>query len=83
MIELLCHRGADDNATNQGLSPLIYAVTLEATPKIVPTLLVLGADPEATDPDGETALYKAVDRGYLLLVQTLLRNRQSSTVLDF
>ncbi len=75
-VDVLLEAGADPNAPLFGKSPLWSALTLddENSTLVALTLLDYGADPNATTPDGETALHCAASRGNFWVVQRLLES---------
>ncbi len=84
-VERLLADGADPNSQATGLSlgrgfdpghtgsypPLMLAISRNE-PEIARTLVLAGADPNARNPEGDTALIAAVDRGMTEVVRTLL-----------
>ena len=70
-VVLLLDRGADHSIGLHGSSPLHLAAA-KGPGALVRALLDAGADPEARDPDGRTALMRAVLHGPIEAVRALL-----------
>ncbi|RZC71965.1 hypothetical protein C5167_035128 [Papaver somniferum] len=70
ITDLLLQAGADPNAESSGIAPLQYAVDYGLTQFIVP-LLEPGADPNAMDNEGMTAVEIAAKRGKSNIVEIL------------
>jgi hypothetical protein len=74
IVDLLARRGANVEAredTINGLSPLISAAWQGRT-SVVRVLLKRAADPNGTDKEGETALWRAAFAGHLDVIQELV-----------
>ena len=61
-IRLLARFGAPLNGVAEGDTPLLFAVTYSKF-AAVEALLELGADPDARDPKGRTALHRMIQKG--------------------
>ncbi|MGH8053755.1 MAG: ankyrin repeat domain-containing protein [Stenotrophomonas sp.] len=61
LLRLLISRGVDVNQSHRGMTPLLAATrdSWHGRPEAVMTLLANGADPRATDADGNTPLHHA------------------------
>ena len=69
LLDALIAKKAKVNVTNEfGSAPLAEAVKL-ADARMVKTLLDAGAQPEAPNPDGETALMLAINTGELPILE--------------
>lgn len=72
LARLLIARGADVNRVDGGMTPLLYAASIDhGDSAIVDLLLKAGARPDVRGPDGLTALDLARQRNHLHLVASL------------
>lgn len=67
--------GVARQTTPTGAPPVLTAVTLNASPAVVQTLIQAGADPNQANKTGVTPLMMALSLKNAGLVQTLLQNR--------
>lgn len=83
LIFTLIDAGADPNLRSKGKMPLHQAVSGEwGSPTSVRALLIRGADINAPDKDGKTALMIAAEHGELECVQILLEAGADRALLD-
>lgn len=80
LVMLLCAKGVDVNAEfPNDTNHLIRAVKRRSSLEMIRTLLALGADPNATDESGVSAIHIAAEYyGELNLVRYLITNDQSA-----
>lgn len=71
VIDLLLEHGSSiDVRSDEGATPLMTAI--QTSEEMVPILLDRGADPNATDDRGFTALHRAAELGKVQIVESLL-----------
>lgn len=71
-IKLLASKGADPNIVNQGVTPLITAA-IDGDENKTDGLLAVGANPEAKDENGWTALHHAANGAYYNIICSLIK----------
>jgi hypothetical protein len=69
VVGVLLGAGAD---TDESMRDAVYFATSKPNPEVLQALINAGGDPNATGPDGETALWRAVYLGYADIVETLI-----------
>ncbi len=80
MVQALITAGADIKSTDAGGSPALMWAAYNESPDstLVPMLLKLGADPNAKNKRGETALTWAQSRGYTPIARALIEGGATS-----
>ena len=72
LVKLLLQHGANPNLETLGFFPL-YGAAAKGSLKVVELLLAAGADPNAVNRYGLTALWRAVEKGHEQVVAVLLK----------